>query len=163
LGTESDSENSNDSSKDEDYKPSAKRIKHFKNTLQQISPLPKLSADPRPRVSRRSHGRAQKTTVLTSSRYKRALERSKDRGKKKIQMKIQLSQATDADANDGDASWFCFLCGKSSKEDKIQCPQCRRWVHTRCVKVKPSKEKYYCSTAPRGSFFLIAYFMPQTS
>jgi hypothetical protein len=33
LGTESDSENSNDSSKDEDYKPSGKRMKHFKKTL----------------------------------------------------------------------------------------------------------------------------------
>jgi hypothetical protein len=39
LGTESDSENSNDSGRDEDYKPSGKRMKHFERTLQQISPL----------------------------------------------------------------------------------------------------------------------------
>jgi hypothetical protein len=63
LCTESNSEDSNGSSKDGDYKPSGKRMKHFKTTLQQISPLPKLSADPRPTVSRRSHGRAQKATV----------------------------------------------------------------------------------------------------
>jgi hypothetical protein len=121
LGTDSDSEDSNDSSKDEDYESSGKRMKHFKNTLQQISPLPKLSADPRPTVSGRSHGRAQKATVLTSSGYKRALERSKYKEKKKIQMKIQLPQATDADENDGDSSWFWFLCGKGSNEDMIQC------------------------------------------
>jgi hypothetical protein len=83
--------------------------------------------------------------VLTINPYKWTLERSNDKGKKKIQMKIQLSQATGADANDGDSSWFCFLCGKSSKEDMIQCLQCRSWVHTRCAKVKPSKKKYYCS------------------
>jgi hypothetical protein len=61
--------------------------------------------------------------VLTSSRYKRALELSKDKGKKKIQMKIQLSLSTDADGNDGYSSWFCFLCDKSSEEDMIQCLQ----------------------------------------
>jgi hypothetical protein len=70
LGTESYSEDSDDSSKHEDYRPSGKRMNHMINTLQKISPLPKLSADPRPTVSRRSHGRAQKATVLTSSRYK---------------------------------------------------------------------------------------------
>jgi hypothetical protein len=60
-------------------------------------------------------------------------------------MQIQFSQATDADAdaNDGDSSSFCFLCG--DKEDTIQCLQCRSWVHARCAKVKPSKKKYYCS------------------
>jgi hypothetical protein len=63
-------------------------MKHFKKTLEQISPLPKLSADPRPTVSRRSDLRAQKATVLSNSRYKRALERSNNEGKKKIQMKI---------------------------------------------------------------------------
>jgi hypothetical protein len=68
LGTESHSEYSDDSNKDEDYKSSRKRMKHFKKTLQQIFPVPKLSADPRPRVSRRSHGRVEKATVLTSSR-----------------------------------------------------------------------------------------------
>jgi hypothetical protein len=87
-----------------------------------------------------------KATVLTSGFCKRRLGRSKDKGKKKIQMKTQLSRATDADANDGDSSWFCFLCGNSSKVDMIQCVQCRSWVHTRCAKVKPSKKKYYCST-----------------
>jgi hypothetical protein len=85
--------------------------------------------------------------VLTSSRYKRALERSKDIGKKKSQMKIKLFQATDAGANDGDSSWFGFLCGKSSKEDMIHCLQCRSWIHTRCAKAKTQgKKKYYCST-----------------
>jgi hypothetical protein len=55
-------------------------------------------------------------------------------------MKIQLFQATDADAdaNDGDSSWFCFLRYKGSKEDMTQC---RRRVHTRCAKVKTSKKK----------------------
>jgi hypothetical protein len=77
LGTESDSEDSDNSIKDKDYKPSGKRLKHFKKTLRQISPLPKLSADPRPTVSRRSHGRAQKATMLTSSPNKRVLEYSK--------------------------------------------------------------------------------------
>jgi hypothetical protein len=62
--------------------------------------------------------------------YKRMLERSKDKEKTKIQMKIQLSQATDADANGGDSSWFFFLCTKSSKEDLIQYLQCRSWVDT---------------------------------
>jgi hypothetical protein len=81
-------------------------MNHFKKTLQQISPLPKLLADPRPTMLRRSDGRAQKATVLTSSPYKRALERSKDKGKKIIEMKIQLSQATGADANDGASIWF---------------------------------------------------------
>jgi hypothetical protein len=78
LGTESGSEDSDDSSKDEDYESSSRRMKHFKKTLEQISLFPKLSADPRPTVSWRSHGRAQKATVLTSSPYKRTLERSKD-------------------------------------------------------------------------------------
>jgi hypothetical protein len=53
--------------------------------------------------------------LLTSSRYKRALERSEDKGKKKIQMKIQLSQATDADANDGESSWFLFWVARPVK------------------------------------------------
>jgi hypothetical protein len=92
LGTESDSEGSDDSSKDEDYKSSGNRMKHFKKILQQISPLPKLSADSRPAVSRRSHGRVQKATALSSNPYKRTLECSKDKGKKRMQMKIQLSQ-----------------------------------------------------------------------
>jgi hypothetical protein len=48
LGTESDSEDSDDSSKDKDYEPPGKRMERFKKTLQQISSLPKLSADPRP-------------------------------------------------------------------------------------------------------------------
>jgi hypothetical protein len=39
--------------------------------------------------------------VLTSSRYKRALDRSKEKEKKRIQMKIQLSQVTEADETDG--------------------------------------------------------------
>jgi hypothetical protein len=146
LGTESDSEDSNDSSNDGDYKPFGKRMRHFVKTLEQISPLTKPSVDPRPTLSRRSHGREKKATVLTSSRYKRALERSKDKGKKKSEMKIQLSQATDGDANDGDSSWFGFLCAKSSKGDMIQCLQCRSWVHIPCVKVKPSIKKYCCST-----------------
>jgi hypothetical protein len=49
------------------------------------------------------------------SPYKGTLECSEDKGKKKVQMKIQVSQATDADANDGDSRWFCFLYGKSLK------------------------------------------------
>jgi hypothetical protein len=104
LGTESDSEDSDDSSKDEDYESSGKRMKHFKKTLEQISSLPKLSADPRPTVPRRSHGRTRKATVLTRGLYERTLERSKDKGKKKMQMKTQLSQATDTDAVDGDST-----------------------------------------------------------
>lgn len=52
LGTESVSENSDDNSRDEDYKPSGRRMKHFKKTLQHISSLPKLSADPQPTGSR---------------------------------------------------------------------------------------------------------------
>jgi hypothetical protein len=51
LGTKSDSEDRDDSRKDEDYKPSGKRMKHFKETLQQISPLSKPSAHPRPTIS----------------------------------------------------------------------------------------------------------------
>jgi hypothetical protein len=142
---QSDSEDSDDSSKDEDYESSGKRIKHFKKTLEHISSLLKLSADPRPMVSRRSRGRAQKATVLISGLYKWTLEHSKVKGKKRMQMKIQLSQATDTDANDGDSSRFCFLCGKSSKEGMIQCLQCRSWVHTPCAKVTQSMKKY-CST-----------------
>jgi hypothetical protein len=142
LGTESNSEDSDDSSKGEDYDSSGKRMEHFKKILQQICSLPKLSADPRPTVSRKSYGRVQKATVLTSSLYKRTLERSKDKGKKIMQMKIELSKATDTDANDGDSSWFCFLCGKSSKEDMIQCLKCRSWAHTPCAKVKQSMKKY---------------------
>jgi hypothetical protein len=65
-------------------------MKHLNTTVEQISLLPKLSADPRPTVSRRLHGRAQRATVLTSSPYKRLLERSNDKVKKKIRMKIQL-------------------------------------------------------------------------
>jgi hypothetical protein len=61
-------------------------------------------------------------------------------------MKIQLSQATDADANDGDSSWVCFLCGKNSKEEMNQCLQGRSWVHIPCAKVKQIIKKYYCST-----------------
>jgi hypothetical protein len=38
------------------------------------------------------------------------------------------------------------LCAKSSKEDMIECLQCRSWVHTPCSKVKQSIKKYYCST-----------------
>jgi hypothetical protein len=146
LGTESDSEDREESSKDEDYESSSKRLKYFKKTLEQISLLPNLSADPRPTVSQRSHGRAQKATVVTSGPYKRTLERSKDKGKKKFQLKIQLLQATDANANDGASSWFCFLCGKSSKEDMIQCLQFRSWVHTFCAKVKQRIKKCYFST-----------------
>jgi hypothetical protein len=63
LGAESDSDDSDDSSKDEAYESSGKRMKHFKKTLEQISPLPTLAAHLRPTVSRRSHGRAQKATV----------------------------------------------------------------------------------------------------
>jgi hypothetical protein len=88
LGTESDSEDSDDDCKDEDYESSGRRMKHFIYTLEQISSLPKLAADPRPTVSRRSHGRAQKATkatVLTSGLYKRTPERSKDKGKMKMQ------------------------------------------------------------------------------
>jgi hypothetical protein len=48
----------------------------------------------------------QKATVLTSSPYKRTFERSKDKEKKIMKMKIQLSQATNTDANDEDARWF---------------------------------------------------------
>jgi hypothetical protein len=69
------------SSKDEDYEPPDKGIEHFKRTLQQISPLPKLSADPPPTVSRESHGRAQIATGLAISPCKRTPERSKDKGK----------------------------------------------------------------------------------
>jgi hypothetical protein len=47
--------------------------------------LPTLAAHLRPTVSRRSHGRAQKATVWTSGLYKRTLERSNDKGKKKMQ------------------------------------------------------------------------------
>jgi hypothetical protein len=60
-------------------------------------------------------------------------------------MKIQLSQATDADGNDGHSRLFCILCAKSIKEGMIQCLQCRSWVHTPCAKVKQSKKKWYCS------------------
>jgi hypothetical protein len=45
LGTESDSEDSDDSRKDEDYESPGKRMKHFKKTPDQLSPLPKLAAD----------------------------------------------------------------------------------------------------------------------
>jgi hypothetical protein len=47
LGTESDSEDRDDSSRDEVYEPSTRRKKHFTKTLEQISLLPKLAADPR--------------------------------------------------------------------------------------------------------------------
>jgi hypothetical protein len=60
LGTESDSEDRKDSSKNEDYESPSNRMKHLKKTLEQISPLPKLAADRRPTVSRRSRGRAEK-------------------------------------------------------------------------------------------------------
>jgi hypothetical protein len=43
-----------------------------------------------------THGTAQKAAVLTSCLYKRTLERSKVKGRKKMQMKVQLFQATDA-------------------------------------------------------------------
>jgi hypothetical protein len=82
LGTE----DKDDSRKDEDYESSSRRVKHFTNTLEKISVLPKLSADPRPTASRRSHRRAQKAAVLTSSPYKRTLGHSKGKGIKTIQM-----------------------------------------------------------------------------
>jgi hypothetical protein len=52
LGIESDSEETDDSSKD-DYKTSDSRMKHFKRTVQQISLLPELSADPRNSVTKK--------------------------------------------------------------------------------------------------------------
>jgi hypothetical protein len=47
-----------------------------------------------------------------------------------MQMKMQLSQVTDADASDGDSNRFRFLCAKSSKERMIRGLQCRSWVNT---------------------------------
>jgi hypothetical protein len=108
--------------------------------------MPKMAADPRPTVSRRSHGRLWNTTALTSSPHIRTLERSEYKRKMKTQVKIQLSQATDADANAGDSSWSCFLCAKNSKEDMSRRLQCRSWVLSPCAKVNQSMKKFYCST-----------------
>lgn len=112
--------------------------------VSQISPLPKAAASVK---NVRSTG-TQQAKVLTSSPYKKDLEKRQEKRKPKI--RVQLDQNFQQAAKENkrqkknESSWFCEMCSTESVEDMIQCMSCRKWVHENCAGVKKGKKRFFC-------------------
>ena len=112
--------------------------------VNQISPLPKAAVSMK---KVRSNG-TQQAKELTSSPYKNNLEKSQEKLKSKIRVRLdQTFQEAPKDIKrqkKNESSWYCEMCSTESVEDMIQCMSCRKWVHETCAGVKKGKKRFFC-------------------
>lgn len=141
----------------------SRNVLHF--SPEAVRPLPKAS----PRKSLTSKRKVRKSAVLTDTPEKNALaeeqaakkrrtdikkgsEKKKGKGKVKSKSKSAIKKVLQTidgeESEDDNPEYYCIMCSKpysksKSGEDWIQCLDCKRWAHDRCIQSN-NKNSFVC-------------------